>query len=713
MQRLNQSTAVWLSFVSHGRTAVTFSLPDIQSGKTAPTDYWFDLDDYPGQPGGLYSTDVNSKVMPDLLSYDVIDFSSTDAAVFMTSGKGFFGQVPHPTGRVGPRLATGQLVVPPGDGDSNSDENSSGDNNSRQVSYLMTGEGRAFAPTNPIPPDPVTGMIEVEALVTHEFGHLFGLEDTYALGAEGTLNDKYDLMNYTQSQFSQHHFLGYWLEALGYLEPSAVTVVPRGSSGASYSLTPAWRSSPGSQSVLIKVPLGPSTIPFRGYYIEARMLTTSSEAPPTIARDKTEAQGVVVTRVDETVSRFAARAIKAHSGVLLPGTSSQFSDPTNGILIDVVASDGDGFEVEITIADPNPSTQSDPLITPWQAAIQRYESVDIWINSDANDVGGVVTYRDTDTAGNPVGNGDPPFVGAKNTVFARISNGGFATASNVAVEISWAFPVGAGDGATRFDVIGMSSITIPAGGEQIVSAELPDLPASATAMGHGCIRVRIAEHANEVTSGNNEAQENVFEFLSSRNSPFSSEETTMRVHNPLSEPIRVFMVVNDLPSEWAYALSPEVFDLAADSHQDVTVRLSPGGTGSSPSSGYDEGGRYDVAVTPVAVRPTTGDNFSLGGVNFVTRLVFDTTSTVFLDDQGSSNIQLRACVAPVVANVAMSLQVESPKGMAFSVPALTDSSGCVTHTVATSSGTWRFHALFVGSDLYGSSRSSPLEVVVP
>lgn len=189
----------------------------------------------------------------------------------------------------------------------------------------------------------------------------------------------------------------YWREQLSDLAPGAVVAVAGRGMNQAYTITPGWRSNPGGQPIAIKIPLDDATIPFRGYIVEARMETTGAETPAAVARDRLGAgggQGVYVSFVDETVGNFAARSLVAHSSPY--GQGQSFTDPVNGITVQVTFSTANGYTVLVDSANPNPSTQSDLQIAPWR-----------------------------------------PVVGATNTVFARIANRGFADAEEASASYPW------------------------------------------------------------------------------------------------------------------------------------------------------------------------------------------------------------------------------------------------------------------------------------
>ncbi len=141
-----------------------------------------------------------------------------------------------------------------------------------------------------------------------------------------------------------------------------------------------------------------------------------------------------------------------------------FSDPARTIRISVTNKLADRpakYQVRVEwghlpAADPN--GQFDLRITPWSPP--PWESPDIWANSPKNDqtMPPKIIYKNHEPGDDtkPIGNGDPPWVGHDNTLFARITNQGMVpTPESVKVTFYVNTPPGVGDNGTwaPFDTV--------------------------------------------------------------------------------------------------------------------------------------------------------------------------------------------------------------------------------------------------------------------
>jgi len=185
------------------------------------------------------------------------------------------------------------------------------------------------------------------------------------------------------------------------------------------------------------------------------------------------------------------------------------------------------------IAD-TPGGDFDLRIEPWGPG---WETRDIWI--DRNPFG---TYDNTDSAGNPVGNGDAPRPLEVNRFEARIRNDGTAAANNVKVTHYAVEPPGVGDNGNWAPLSTYSVATIPANGS--VTRQVNWVPLVGE---HTCLKVAISPQLGEVTTGNNSAQENVFIFQPAAGSVPEPVVMTVAVRNPLKERSLVMISLQGVP----------------------------------------------------------------------------------------------------------------------------------------------------------------------
>jgi M6 family metalloprotease-like protein len=185
------------------------------------------------------------------------------------------------------------------------------------------------------------------------------------------------------------------------------------------------------------------------------------------------------------------------------------------------------------IAD-TPGGDFDLRIEPWGPG---WETTDIWI--DRNPFG---TFDNTDAAGNPTGNGDEPRPLEINRFETLIRNDGSADATNVKVTHYAVEPPGVGDNGNWAPLSTYTVATIPAGGS--VTRRVNWVPLVGE---HTCLKVAISAQLGEVTTGNNSAQENVFEFQPPAGSVPEPVIFTVAVRNPLKERTLVMISLQGVP----------------------------------------------------------------------------------------------------------------------------------------------------------------------
>jgi hypothetical protein len=343
--------------------------------------------------------------------------------------------------------------------------------------------------------------------------------------------------------------------------------------------------------------------------------------------------------------------------------------------------------------------RADPAITPWDTA--RWETPDIWIDNQINGYG---TYEFID------GNRDRPEPNAENRVYFRIHNHGLASAQNVQAQVYVALP-GAGDSNNRWQFLGSAYFaSVPSRGavESFVNWTPP-----MNHGGHGCVKVEILPLANELDMQNNAAQENIFEFESTRNSPWRVQSQPLEIWNPFDDRnLRVLMDVTNLPHGWAVELHPPSFVLPPAGMQRVMFKLHPAGSPQYPSTGYEEGGLYNVSV--VAHGYTDEQTHVLiGGVTALTQLKHNVLLDVRQQAVDGSVVALQGCLKPAIASATVALAFTDPRGKRFIQRTHSDPQGCYRHTLRGYAGKWSVQALYDGTGRWGSARSTPLTFKLP
>ncbi len=125
---------------------------------------------------------------------------------------------------------------------------------------------------------------------------------------------------------------------------------------------------------------------------------------------------------------------------------------------------------------------------------------------------------------------------------ARIRNDGAADATSVRVTHYSVEPPGVGDNGNWAPLTTYTIATIPSGGS--VTRRVNWVPLLGE---HTCLKVAISPQLGEVTTGNNSAQENVFNFQPPASSVPEPVVMTVAVRNPLKERSLVMISLQGVP----------------------------------------------------------------------------------------------------------------------------------------------------------------------
>lgn len=422
---------------------------------------------------------------------------------------------------------------------------------------------------------------EAGSVMAHELGHELGAPTHYGdvHWFPGMTTDDISPWCIMGTSPTLNHFIGWaklnrsWIPS----GPRVRTVGPPVGSNIDETITlhPQETATAGVQ--LIRIPFTPVTGDpyFNGFCVENRRFINGDDHLPS--------QGVLITLVDEHPDTI-------RNCVVMPDPSEPtnmeratldvggvFTDAGRNLRISVTGQAGDNYTVRVQYDLP-PTARPDPQIIPWGGP--PWETVDMWIDSEKN---GWDVYRYTDGMGEPVGNGDDPWVEHDNRVYVRVRNIGPGLATNVRVFVRVNSPPGMGDAGANWDPLStiiIPSLTAGASAEEYVNWR-------PTVGEHTCLKAEIQEIAGELTGANNRAQENVTHFDSATGSPFKPVELKIRVNNPFEKDATpVQFHVRNVPPGWAIRLDPPALVLKPGGFDWVSFQVYPSGspTGKVPAN---------------------------------------------------------------------------------------------------------------------------------
>jgi len=604
---LNNETTHFYDQATYGMTTFLF-----ETATSSSPDGWFNL----GYSSGDYDFFKTGQDAINLVDPHV-DFGRYDRVLVITSCSGFGGQGGGPWwwsvnegieatfvedgSNVGKRLMTMAIVN----------------------EWLAHSYGNTFD--------------EAGSVAAHELGHQLGVPTHYGdirwhPDMSVDVITPWDIMGLSPTL---NHFLGWPKANRGWIPAgSRIQVVgPPVGSNIDTTITLRPQESYTSSPQIIVIPftntaLGPG---FSGYLVENRRRLNGDENLPS--------EGVLLTLVNQGPDIILPCAVLQDPGS--PGDMNQaplevgdsYHDDTRNLTITVVSQSGNDYNVRIQYPLP-PSAKPDPMIIPWGAP--PWESVDIWVDSEKNGWG---TYRYSDSAGNPTGNGDDAWVGRNNRVYVRIRNIGPGTATNVRVQVVSNEPPGMGDSGSSWAYRGTMVFTSLAAG-----ATAQDyVNWTPTVDQHTCIKAAIEERPDvELSTTNNIAQENVSHFDTTPSSPYRAVTLKARVNNPFErEQTVVHFNVRDIPRGWAVRVDPPHMTLPPDGHDWVALTVFPSGAPGAPLSpvSREELQRYRpgyIGKPALEAYVPYADTFiSIGGIEAWTHLVNKTGVTLQLIYRGT------------------------------------------------------------------------------
>lgn len=352
-------------------------------------------------------------------------------------------------------------------------------------------------------------------------------------------------------------------------------------------------------------------------------------------------EGILVERVNESPGKDAAgNQLPWVTVIPKSGTWNLFKKGDNNILIgDNVyltvqsnaqsgISDGEIYCVRVTFGPA--VNEPDVAIRPWREAPgNTYETTDIWVDSPFN---GYDVYRNgmwNDLSGVPVprGNGDAPGVDAVNRLYARVRNVGTIDATDITVRFKVSTPIGVGvNNDTNWVEVGTVDKTtfpalasLPAGGytdvyiEWTPSVELTDEQIEAGIFEyHTCVRVTIDDVAGEVTTGNQDGdqeQENIREFEATPvRSNIYRHDFNLHNNDMTAPKTYTLNLEGNLPPTWEVTLNDGDPSITVPANSSVTIPITV-----TANSSAVIGTKFSLQVNASSVRMLLTDNIDANG----------------------------------------------------------------------------------------------------
>lgn len=678
---LKKETNPFYNHTTYGKTTFSFETPS-----STPNNGWLKL--------GYDNTKYNfRKVGQDAISLidPHVDFSNYNRVLVITNWKKFGGEGCAPAwwkvkDGVEQKFSSGGKI----DG-------------YRKMSLAIVNEMNAH--------DWGNSFDEAAAVMAHEIGHQLDAKTHYHdfRWHPGFNRDSITPWGLMGLSPELNHYIGWAKADLGWIPDwpnggSRIRMVGPPTSGdidTTITLIPVEETGSGVQ--LIGIPLTAlkgSNPRFYGYVLENRQKMKGDQYLPN--------EGVLISLVDESPNVYLGRKCIVMPDPDNPKSSNEairevgdvFTDPSQNLTIKVLSQSGKNYKVRIQYKKP-PVKKADPMITPWNQP--PWETKDIWIDSEKNGWG---TYRYTDKSGHPVGNGDNAWVNKINRVYIRVHNLGEGDATNVRARLFANEPPGMGAGGSKWAYLGTIVFpTIPAkGSAQNYLKWKPRLGK------HTCLKAKIEDLPNELSTTNNVAQENVSHFETSAKSPYEPVELTMSVSNPFKkDETPVWFNIRNIPKGWIVELDEWEILLPPGGDDMIRMKVYPSGTPTDPipdglQDMYPPGfiGKPGIeAWVPYA------DTFiPIGGVDFHVHQVIRTHLDISCDPSGS-HVNLSGTIQPPIsaAKIALVFKSNNQEEVKFT----TTNSGGQYHGQfpIPGAGVWQVQAFYAGNKIYRSTQSHP------
>ncbi len=370
-------------------------------------------------------------------------------------------------------------------------------------------------------------------------------------------------------------------------------------------------------------------------------------------------------------------------------TGESFFDPARTIRLTVDSKIADrpaAYRIRVEwghlpAADPN--GQFDLRISPWNPP--PWETTDIWVNSIKNDPTAppkeVYQHHEAGDDTKPVGNGDNPWVGHDNFIYARITNqGAVQTPEDVKVSFYINTPPGVGDDGNWAPFHTENIGRLNPNETKIIKSSRPWRPSIGE---HTCLKVYIEPMTGEITFDNHNAQENFSDFETGASSPYQALEFDFIARNPYKTPVVMDIKARNVPKDWYVAL------------QHGSVWLPPSGNKKVHAviwtDRVQEWNRKDSITGPQKALINIegwcdrfGDQvFAVGGVTLLghaTRNVKIDSIQLSREKQRGLPINIRAMIKPSAGSVPITIHITDPAGKTIVENTTTTITGILNYT---------------------------------
>jgi len=309
----------------------------------------------------------------------------------------------------------------------------------------------------------------------------------------------------------------------------------------------------------------------------------------------------------------------------------------------------------------------------------------------------------------PIGNGDPPWVGHDNTLFALITNQGMvATPQSVKVTFYVNTPPGIGDNGTwaPFDTVDVGVLN--PGETKTVMASRPWSP---TVGEHTCVKVFIEPQTGEVTFDNNQAQENFGEFETAASSPYQAVELDFLARNPYDVPGVMDILARNVPADWFVALNHGSVWLPPKGEKKVHAVIWTDRDAEWASDRKTKSPRKPLIELEGWMDRWFDQNFAIGGVTAFMQAVRKVALNIEVrqkEGKRDEPIWVTGQVMPPVGVVPVAIHVTNPVGKVFQQRLQTDNAGAFTVQLKASTslaGTYKIQAFVLGGTLAAEAES--------